>query len=66
MGRDGRRGRSHRAAHPASTRSRQLHAPGAARALTEGGYETSPTASYVAPEVEEVRMAAMRRLLQVK
>jgi len=39
---------------------------GTARAYPEGGYETSPTASYVAPEVEEVLMGAMRRLLSAK
>jgi hypothetical protein len=39
---------------------------GTARAYPEGGYETGPGASYVAPEVEEVLTAAMRRLLETK
>jgi hypothetical protein len=34
-------------------------------AYSEGGYETSPTASNVAPEVEPILMDAMRRLLEV-
>lgn len=37
---------------------------GTAVAYEEGGYETSPSASNVAPEVEGVLMAAVRRLLQ--
>ena len=36
---------------------------GTAIAYEQGGYETSPTASNVAPEVEGVIMAAMRKLL---
>jgi hypothetical protein len=35
-------------------------------AYSEGGYETSPRASSVAPEVEPVLMAAMKRLLGSK
>jgi len=34
-------------------------------AYEQGGYETSPSASNVAPEVERVLMAAIRKLLQV-
>jgi hypothetical protein len=37
-----------------------------ASAYSEGGYETSPGASSVAPEVEPVLMGAMRRLLEAK
>jgi len=37
---------------------------GTATAYTEGGYETSPTASNVAPEVEEILSAAIRKLLR--
>ena len=33
-------------------------------AYTQGGYETSPGASRVAPEVEEVLMGAIRKLLK--
>jgi hypothetical protein len=33
-------------------------------AYSQGGYETSPAASRVAPEVEQVVMEAMRRLLE--
>jgi hypothetical protein len=36
---------------------------GTAAAYGEGGYETSPTASNVAPESEEVLLAAIRKLL---
>jgi hypothetical protein len=36
---------------------------GTAAAYPEGGYETSPRASNVAPEVEEVLMGAVRKLL---
>jgi hypothetical protein len=36
---------------------------GTAAAYEEGGYETSPTASNVAPEVEAVLLAAIRKLL---
>ena len=36
---------------------------GTAASYPEGGYETGPTASSVAPEVESVLMQAMRRLL---
>ena len=32
-------------------------------AYTQGGYETGPDASRVAPEVEEVLMQALKRLL---
>ena len=39
---------------------------GTAAAYPEGGYETTPTASSVAPEVEPVLMNAMRNLLEVK
>jgi len=39
---------------------------GTARAYEEGGYETSPRASDVSPEVEEVLMNAMRKLLQAR
>ena len=35
-------------------------------AYTEGGYETSPAASNVAPEVEPILMGAMRRLLETR
>lgn len=36
---------------------------GTARAYKEGGYETSPRASNVAPEVEEILMQGIRKLL---
>lgn len=36
---------------------------GTARAYEEGGYETEPRSSNVAPEVEEVLMGAIRKLL---
>jgi hypothetical protein len=36
---------------------------GTAKAYAEGGYETSPRASNVAPEVEPILMDAMKRLL---
>ena len=39
---------------------------GTTKAYAEGGYETSPTASNVAPEVEPVLMDAMKRLLGTK
>ena len=39
---------------------------GTAAAYPEGGYETSPGASLVAPEVEQVLTVAMKRLLDVK
>jgi hypothetical protein len=39
---------------------------GTAAAYPEGGYETGPTSSNVAPEVEPVLMGAMKRLLDVK
>jgi len=39
---------------------------GVASAYGEGGYETSPGASNVAPQVEGVLMGAMRQLLDVK
>ena len=35
-------------------------------AYPEGGYETSERASNVAPEVEPVLMAAMKKLLEAK
>lgn len=37
---------------------------GTARAYDEGGYETEPTSSNVAPEVEDVLMGAIRKLLK--
>ena len=37
---------------------------GTAIAYEQGGYETSPTSSNVAPEVENVLMAAIRKLLR--
>ncbi len=37
---------------------------GTARAYEEGGYETEPRSSNVAPEVEDVLMAAIRKLLK--
>jgi hypothetical protein len=37
---------------------------GTARAYEEGGYETEPTSSNVAPEVEDVLMGAIRKLLK--
>ncbi|MFA6543573.1 MAG: hypothetical protein WCS99_04060 [Limisphaerales bacterium] len=39
---------------------------GTARAYEEGGYETAPRSSNVAPEVEAVLMGAMKRLLEAK
>lgn len=39
---------------------------GTAVAYEEGGYETSPSASNVAPEVEGVLMTAIRKLLQTQ
>lgn len=39
---------------------------GTARAYAEGGYETSPRSSNVAPGVEAVLMGAMQRLLETK
>jgi hypothetical protein len=39
---------------------------GTTKAYSEGGYETSPRASNVAPEVEPVLMDAMKRLLGTK
>ena len=39
---------------------------GTARAYTEGGYETSPGASDVAPEVEAVLLNGMKKLLEAK
>lgn len=36
---------------------------GTARAYAEGGYETEPRSSFVAPAVEEVLLGTMRRLL---
>jgi len=38
---------------------------GTKAAYDEGGYETGPGASHVAPEVEEVLMGAVRKLLDV-
>lgn len=37
---------------------------GTARAYSEGGYETEPRSSFVAPECEAVLMSAIRRLLE--
>lgn len=37
---------------------------GTAEAYAQGGYETSPDVSFVAPEVEGVLLGAMRRLLE--
>jgi hypothetical protein len=37
---------------------------GTAQAYEQGGYETGPDASFVAPEVEGVLLGAMRRLLE--
>jgi hypothetical protein len=37
---------------------------GTAEAYPQGGYETSPHASLVAPEVEAVLMGAIKRLLR--
>ena len=37
---------------------------GTAIAYEQGGYETSPTASNVAPEVEEILSGAIRKLLR--
>jgi hypothetical protein len=39
---------------------------GTAAAYPEGGYETGPTSSNVAPEVEQVLTTAMQQLLEVK
>lgn len=39
---------------------------GTAIAYEQGGYETSPGASNVAPEVEEVLMRAMKKVLEIK
>lgn len=39
---------------------------GTARAYAEGGYETAPRSSNVAPEVEAVLMGAIKRLLEVQ
>ena len=39
---------------------------GTAASYPEGGYETGPNTSNVAPEVEPVLMAAMKKLLRVK
>ena len=39
---------------------------GTAGAYEQGGYETSPSASNVAPEVEAVLTAAIRRLLRAE
>jgi hypothetical protein len=39
---------------------------GTAIAYEQGGYETGPTASNVAPEVEDVLMGAMKQLLRAK
>ena len=35
-------------------------------AYAEGGYETGPTSSSVAPGVEPILMGAMKQLLEVK
>jgi hypothetical protein len=37
---------------------------GTAAAYSEGGYETSPRSSHVAPECEEVLLTGMRKLLE--
>ena len=37
---------------------------GTAVSYAEGGYETQPTSSFVAPQVEEVLTGAIRKLLQ--
>ena len=37
---------------------------GTARAYEEGGYETEPRSSNVAPEVEAVLLGAIKKLLQ--
>ncbi len=37
---------------------------GTAVVYGEGGYETSPRASYVTPEVEQVRTGAVNKLLE--
>ena len=37
---------------------------GTAVAYQEGGYETQPSSSFVAPQVEEVLMGGIRRLLE--
>ena len=39
---------------------------GTAAAYPEGGYETGPTSSNVAPEVEQVLTSAMKKLLEVE
>ena len=39
---------------------------GTAAAYRQGGYETSPKASNVTPEAEQVLMAAMKKLLEDK
>lgn len=39
---------------------------GTARAYEEGGYETEPRSSFVAPAVEEVLLGALRRLLEAE
>jgi hypothetical protein len=39
---------------------------GTAAAYEEGGYETSPGASNVSPEAEEILLAAIRKLLGPK
>ena len=39
---------------------------GTERAYAEGGYETAPNSSNVAPEIEGVLMGAIKRLLEVK
>jgi len=39
---------------------------GTAAAYEQGGYETSPASSNVAPEVEGVLRAAIRKLLQAR
>ena len=39
---------------------------GTERAYSEGGYETEPRSSNVAPQVEGVLMEGMRKLLEAK
>jgi hypothetical protein len=37
---------------------------GTVKAYTEGGYETGRDASYVSPEIEDLHMTAIRKLLK--
>ena len=45
--------------------ARRILEIGTAIGYTQGGYETGPTASHVAPEVEGVLMKGIAQLLQV-